>query len=128
MILLDTCVLLWLNTDRAALTPRAMKALNRHADGLAFSPVSVMEIDIKKRKGKLELPASTAEWMKRLVSDYGLIQIPLNLDISCAVTRLPEIHNDPFDRIILATATVNRFSVITSDPVIAHYPGVTVIW
>ena len=128
MILLDTCVLLWLNTDRAVITPRAMKALNRHSDGLAFSPVSVMEIAIKKRKGKLELPVSTPEWMKQLVADYGLIQIPLNFEISCAVTQLPEIHNDPFDRIILATAKVNRVSVITSDPVIARYPGITVIW
>ncbi len=128
MILLDTCALLWLNTDRSAFTAKALNAMKRNSDGMAFSPVSVMEVAIKVGKGKLELPLPTAEWFERLVETYSLIQIPLSFQIACEVTNLPALHSDPFDRMILATARLNHLSVVTSDSAFCDYPGITVIW
>lgn len=128
MILLDTCSLLWLNGDRKLFTARALKALNRHADALSFSPISILEVGIKANKGKLELPLTVSAWFEQLCADYSLIEIPLNVRIAKTVTELPLLHSDPLDRILLATAKVHRLSVVTSDNSFQQYPGVRVIW
>ncbi len=128
MILLDTCALIWLNTDRKAFSVEASRQLNRHADSLAFSPVSLMEIGMKARKGMLELPCPLAQWHEMMSNLYSLNEIPVSASIATAASDLPEIHKDPFDRIIIATAIECKMPVVTADAKFREYPKLKVIW
>jgi PIN domain nuclease of toxin-antitoxin system len=128
MTLLDTCALIWLNTDRKAFSPDAGKWLDRHADSLAISPVSLMEIGMKSRKGMLELPCPLARWYEMMTELYSLNEIPVSASIAMAASDLPEIHKDPFDRIIIATAIECKMPVVTADAKFKEYPKLKVIW
>lgn len=128
MILLDTCALLWLNTDRSQFSRRAMRSIEQFQDGLALSPVSILEISIKLKKEKLQLPLPLRDWAQGMRDNYGLKLIPLSQDIALTVHELPDIHSDPFDRIIIATAMAHRLGVVTADKHFSRYPGLRVIW
>lgn len=128
MILLDTCALLWLNGDRTALSEAAIQAMTRYSDGLAVSPASMMEIGVKHRKGKLNLPRPLREWADAVSRRYALTLLPINQDIAVRFNELPDIHNDPFDRLIIATALNNNMRVVTADEIFGSYPGLEVIW
>jgi len=128
MTLLDTCALIWLNTDRKAFSPGAGKWLDRHADSLAISPVSLMEIGMKSRKGQLELPCPLAKWYEAMLELYSLQEIPVSASIAMDAANLPEVHKDPFDRIIIATAIAHKMPVVTADAKFREYPGLKIVW
>lgn len=128
MILLDTCALLWLNEDRSRFTDKALKALESEADELAVSAISMFEIGVKVKRGKLKLPMAPVEWLERLAKHYGLLDLSLSSNIAGAAAELPEIHRDPFDRLIIATAIDRRVPIVTADKIFSKYPGVRVIW
>lgn len=128
MTLLDTCALIWLNTDRKAFSPDAFKWLDRHADSLAISPVSLMEIGMKSRRGMLELPCPLAKWYEMMLELYSLKELPVSASIAIGAANLPEMHKDPFDRIIIATAIAHRMPVVTADAKFREYTGLKVVW
>ena len=128
MTLLDTCALIWLNTDRKVFSSAASHWLARHADSLAISPVSLMEIGMKSRKGMLELPCPLAQWHEMMVELYSLKTIPVSASIAMDAANLPEMHKDPFDRIIIATAIAHKMPVVTADAKFREYPSLKVVW
>jgi len=128
MILLDTCALLWLDTDRSAFTLRAMRALDKHADALAISSISIFEIGIKVQRKKLQLPLSTAKWISEMTQFYQLIDLSLTAEIAAVAAELPDIHRDPFDRLIIATAKVRNITVVTADKIFPQYSDISVVW
>ena len=128
MILLDTCALLWLDTDRASFTKRAMDCLNAHFDAMAVSPVSFHEVGIKSEKKRIQLPMSLSKWSEALCAKYELTVLPVTRDTAVTAATLPPVHSDPFDRIIIATARLNKLSVVTADAKFTEYPGLKVIW
>jgi PIN domain nuclease of toxin-antitoxin system len=128
MILLDTCALLWLAADRAAFSSKAMAHLNNHFGALAISPISFHEVGIKPSQKRLRLSMSLSNWSASMVAKYALTVLPVTTDIAVTAATLPPIHSDPFDRIIIATAQVNKMVIITADEKFFEYPNVKVIW
>ena len=67
-------------------------------------------------------------WWDRAMTHHGLNVIPVSDVIALGSTALPPLHADPCDRMIVATASQVAAAVVTSDPLIRQYPGVTVVW
>jgi PIN domain nuclease of toxin-antitoxin system len=123
-MILDTCALLWLAGGSKKLSRAALKAINE-APAVYVSAISGFEIALKAARGKLDLPAPASDWFEKVVAHHGLAVLPLELDVCIAAARLPPIHDDPCDRFIIATAQLNRLSVVTADERFAEY-GVAV--
>ncbi|HBM15817.1 MAG TPA: PIN domain nuclease [Lentisphaeria bacterium] len=128
MILLDTCALLWLDSNRELFSIETLDLLNRYSDALAVSPVTFMEIGIKAKKGRLELPIAFDKWTDEICSQYSLTILPVTKSIAVYTAELPEIHRDPFDRIIIATAAINNMKIVTADKIFTEYKNIKVIW
>ena len=128
MILLDTCALIWLNDDRTNFSRRTMEILERNADALAVSPISFMEIGIKSRRKGFHLPYPLEAWSDKICELYSLTVIPISKGITVEAALLPEIHKDPFDRLIIATAVINKMDIVTADQNFQEYKKINVIW
>ena len=104
MILLDTCVLLWLNEDPPSLPFTILDRIRKTPVGSRFvSAISALEIGIKARQGKLKLPEDNPRiWFDAVVAERGLNVIPMTAAIAFRSTGLPELHKDPADRVIIA--------------------------
>ena len=123
-MILDTCALLWLAGGSKKLSRSALKKIN-DAPAVYVSAISGFEISLKAAAGKLELSHPVEEWFKRVAEHHGLNILPLDLEICIAAAKLPPIHDDPFDRFIIATAKLNDLTVVTADERFEEY-GVTV--
>lgn len=124
-MILDTCALLWLASGDKKLSRATLKEINA-APAVYVSAISGFEISLKTGKGKLKLSHPTQEWFERVTEHHGLTILPLGLDACIAAGKLPSIHDDPFDRFIIATAKLNDLTVVTTDDRFEKY-GVTVI-
>jgi PIN domain nuclease of toxin-antitoxin system len=124
-MILDTCALLWLASGSKKLSRSALKAINE-APAVYASAISGFEITLKTCTGKLELSHPVEEWFRRVAEHHGLTILPLGLDVCIAAAKLPPIHDDPFDRFIIAAAKLNDLTVVTADEQFEKY-GVTVI-
>lgn len=124
-MILDTCALLWLATGSKRLSRAAIKAISE-APAVHVSAISGFEIALKVRSGKLELPCPVTSWFEQAVEHHGLAVLPLELDACIAAADLPAIHDDPFDRFIIASAKLHNLTVVTADE---HFRecGLTVI-
>ena len=123
-MILDTCALLWLAGGSKKLSRSTLKKINE-APAVYLSAISGFEISLKAAAGKLELSHPVEEWFKRVAEHHGLTILPLDLEICIAAAKLPPIHDDPFDRFIIATAKLNDLIVVTADERFEEY-GVTV--
>lgn len=126
-VLLDTCALLALAGGAGILPEPAADAIAR-ASSVAVSAVSVWEIAIKVKTGKLRLERPVLDWYAESLFRYHLDEIPLPASLLCAAAGLPLLHRDPFDRVLVAVALERGLVLLTSDRVIPSYPGVRVIW
>ena len=124
-MILDTCALLWLASGSKKLSRAALREINS-ASAVYVSAISGFEISLKAGKGKLELSHPVEEWSQRITEHHGLTVLPLNLKICVAAAELPPIHDDPFDRFIIATAKLNDLAVVTADEWFEKY-GLKVI-
>ena len=123
MILLDTQVALWLLFAPERIGSRAREAIS-DAETVAFSAVSIAEIAIKKMLGRLDVPDDVARQLER----SGLTLLALDADHAAALAEFPDLlRHDPFDRLLLAQARVDRASLITADRVLltANLPQLT---
>lgn len=121
MILLDTCTLLWLASDVDKLSATARRLLGEQADALFVSAITAFEIGIKVRSGKLTLHFPVTEWLPRALALKGIGEIPVDGAIAAASTQLPPLHNDPCDRLIVATARHKNLTVLTPDRLVCAY-------
>ena len=124
-MILDTCAVLWLASRDKRLSRSALKEINAAAV-VYVSAISGFEIAIKVAKGKLKLPHPPLEWFEKVVAHHGLVILPLELNVCIAAAQLPEIHNDPCDRFIIAAAKLHDLTAVTTDEQFEKY-GVTVI-
>jgi len=113
-VILDTCALLWLASGDKALSRAALKQINE-APAIYLSAITGFEIAVKMSKGKLSLPVPAQEWLEKVVEHHGISIIPLDLAICIKAAQLPRIHDDPCDRLIIATAQINGLAVVTRD-------------
>ena len=117
-VLLDTHVLLWWLDDPSLLSVEAQAAIRDGRNEVLVSAVTVWEIVIKKGLGKLEAPDDLES---ELVSSR-FAALPITVPHALAVRALPEIHGDPFDRMLVAQALIDRLTIVTRDPAIHRYP------
>lgn len=128
MFLLDTCTLLWLAADQRKLSETAKRQIDNHPDSLFVSAISAFEIALKYRQRKLGLPQPPMDWFTEIMEFHGIRELPVTSSIAILSTQLPPMHNDPADRMIIATAVLNTLTIITCDELIAQYQQVKVIW
>ncbi len=120
MILLDTCALLWLASGGGKLSESSLEQIDL-APAVYISAISGFEISLKYRKGKLELPVLPDEWFGVVLEHHDISFISLDIGICIAANDLPPVHNDPCDRLIIATAKLHNFPVVTTDSRFEEY-------
>lgn len=124
-VLLDTHTLLWALTDESRLSDRVKKLLPT-ADTW-FSVAGIWEILIKAQLGKIPLPKPTGPFVISKLAFNGVRILPVTADHVLRIESLPNHHNDPFDRILIAQSLEEKLPLVTADRVFARYP-VQVIW
>jgi PIN domain nuclease of toxin-antitoxin system len=125
--LLDTQAFIWLDSKRERLTPAVAAICSDPAHQLILSIASVWEMQIKIKLGKLTLPTPLAQTIAEQQKVNALQLLPVELPHVLALDALGDHHKDPFDRLLIAQAQVEKLALITSDPLFARYP-VTVVW
>jgi PIN domain nuclease of toxin-antitoxin system len=123
-VLIDTNAVLWTIARSKRLSPRARAMIADAAHPLVVSAVSLWEVAIKRSSGKLRVPADLS---RRLAALRQVELLPISPLHAEAVGALPWHHRDPFDRMLVAQAAVERLPIVSSDPALAQY-GVEVIW
>lgn len=116
-VLLDTHVFLWWLAD----SPRLSEAARRHietADEVYVSSASLWEMAIKIRLGKLQ--ADLAEVAAQITAN-GFVELPVLATHTLPLLALPDLHRDPFDRLLVAQAMSEPLHLLTADPVLAGY-------
>ena len=121
-ILLDTSTFLFAVREPKALSSRARSLLLDQENERYLSVVSSWEITIKYGLGKLPLPARPDQFIPEHRTNLGADSLPLDEESALHVVRLPPVHRDPFDRILICQAIVHGMVLLTSDPVISRYP------
>ena len=116
--LLDSCAFIDLAIDASTLTLPAKKAFEDPNNKIYLSAASVWELGIKKSLGKLDFDIDGAI---SLLPAMGITILDITLKATLLVNKLPYHHQDPFDRIIIATAKTEALIVITSDTIFADY-------
>lgn len=119
-ILLDTHVVIWWYEDPLRLKDEARKIFEDRQNVLFLSPIIIWEISIKQPLNKLRVPEGLIE-----KAIHDLIEIPIKH--TQALKKLPLIHNDPFDRILIAQAKVENLCLMTRDKQIAKYDIKTIL-
>ena len=121
-LLLDTHVLLWAAGSPAQLPPAARALLEDLNNELVFSAASLWEITIKRSLGRADFQVD-ARVLRRGLLDNGYLELPITSEHAVFIDSLPAIHKDPFDRILIAQATVEGITLLTADALVAQYPG-----
>ena len=122
--LLDTHMILWSALDVKKLSRKAKIILENPDNVLYFSPISLWEISIKHAKHPEQMPI-TSERAKDLALKMGLIELPVRSRHGVDIANLPEIHNDPFDRMLITQARSEGIGLIShDDKVIAYGYGI----
>ena len=120
--LLDTHVLLWAAGEPDQLSQETRALLGNPGNVLFFSAASMWEIAIKSRLGRGDLQVN-ARLLRRGLLDNGYEELFIKSEHAVAIHALPPIHGDPFDRILIAQATIEGIELLTADQVVASYPG-----
>jgi PIN domain nuclease of toxin-antitoxin system len=121
-LLLDTHVLLWAAGEPARLSTSARRLINAADNEPLFSVASLWEIAIKRGLGRKDFQVD-ARLLRRGLLDNAYGELPIMSEHVVAVEDLPAIHKDPFDRLLVAQATVEGITLLTLDLVVARYPG-----
>ena len=121
-LLLDTHLLLWA-ADSLERVPVGARALMADLENeLLFSVVSIWEVAIKNGLNRPDFQVD-ARLLRRGLIDNGYVELPISGEHAVAVDTLPSIHKDPFDRLLMAQATVEGFVLLTNDATLSRYPG-----
>jgi PIN domain nuclease of toxin-antitoxin system len=124
--ILDTHAFLWALAGDARMSRRARDTFTGPT-GLTLSIASVWEILIKVQSGKLKLPRPAGPYVLRKLAENGIEMLPISIDHLLALERLPRLHRDPFDRMLIAQSMEEGWPIITADPMFKQYP-IRVIW
>lgn len=119
--LLDTCVALWYFDGSPRIPREVLGALRDPRHDLYISDVSVLEIVIKHKLGKLPLPQPPSRLLAPLTRKHGLESLPLVTAAIFRLETLPDLHRDPFDRLLLGQALTHHLTLVTPDPLIRQY-------
>lgn len=121
-LLLDTQLLLWASGQPDRLSPAARALLEDPENELLFSAASLWEIAIKNALGREDFRVEP-RLLRRGLLDNGYLELPVTSLHAVAIDNLPALHKDPFDRLLLAQAQSEGTVLLTSDSLLANYPG-----
>ena len=125
--LLDTHVFLWWITDDPRLSPRAHRLIADGRNRIFLSAASGWEIAIKARLGRLELPDDPERFILNQLAVNAIDVLPVQMSHALHVYKLPDHHRDPFDRLLIAQAQLEKLRILTADAQFSKY-AVEVIW
>ena len=120
-LLLDTHILLWAAQGAEQLSSKAKTLIEDPENQLYFSAASLWEIAIKNKLGRADFKVDLAV-LRRNLLDNGFEEIAINSAHAIGVDALPNIHKDPFDRILIAQNAVEGITLMTADSLVAEYP------
>jgi PIN domain nuclease of toxin-antitoxin system len=120
-LLLDTHLLLWAAAG-TGLSEAATALIADPENSLLFSPASIWEIAIKSGLGRPDFAVDAALFRRELL-DSGYNELPITSGHAAAIATLPDLHRDPFDRMLIAQAIAEGVTLLTADNAILQYPG-----
>lgn len=120
--LLDTHLLLWAAGSPDRLSSEARLLLEDTDNTLFFSAVSLWEIAIKRGLGRTDFSVD-ARILRRELLDNGYHELVIRSEHAVSIECLPLLHKDPFDRLLVAQATVEGITLLTADEIVSKYPG-----
>ena len=126
-LLLDTCTFLWIVADSPQLSPRARSLFTSAGHDVYLSAASAWEIGVKHALGRLPLPEPPGRFVPAQREAHRIDALAIDEESVLQVGRLPLVHRDPFDRLLVCQAIVHGLAILTPDPLVADYP-VRVVW
>jgi PIN domain nuclease of toxin-antitoxin system len=121
-LLLDTHAFLWAAAAPERLQRKTRAAIEDAANEVLVSAAVAWEIAVKVLLGKLTVPADPAAWFPARVRSLGFHHLDITAAHALAVRGLPDVHRDPFDRIMIAQAQIEALTFVTRDPENHRYP------
>lgn len=121
-LLLDTHLLLWAAGEPGRLSTEARTLIDNRDNELLFSAASLWEVVIKRGVGRKDFKVDP-RLLRRGLLDNGYSELPVMSDHVVAIDSMPQIHKDPFDRLLVAQAIVEGITLLTTDSLLAQYPG-----
>lgn len=129
MIVLDTHALLWWALDPEKLSPTATQTCQRmERDGGFASAISLWELGVKIRAGKLSLPIPLNEFARRVETSGVVELVPVDASLWLRTVALDWAHRDPADRVIVSTALEKGLPILTKDETLHAFDGVKCVW
>ncbi len=125
--LLDTCTFLWLTANPERLPARIISAIEKSENDLVLSVASALEISIKYRLRRLDLPDQPNRYIPQRLSEYRIRSLAIGLTHVIEAAAMPLHHNDPFDRLLIGQAVIENLTIITPDAAFLPYAA-PVFW
>jgi len=126
-VLLDTCTFIWLAAEPRLVSAKARDVFSDPDNQVFLSVVSCWEISVKYAVGKLKLPQPPPKLIPAYRERYGVGTLPLDEETALYIARLPRLHADPFDRMLICQSIVHGTPILTPDELITQYP-IRTIW
>jgi PIN domain nuclease of toxin-antitoxin system len=126
-VLVDTHTFIWALLHDHRITPKARQILRSDEHELVFSLVSLWEIAIKIKTGRLNTIGSSVSYIRDEMNAYGMELLPIRYEHILQLESLPAHHSDPFDRLLIAQAITESLPILTGDKAFASY-GVKLLW
>ncbi len=126
-VLLDTCAFLWIVRSDPQLSDTAAQIFEDPGNTIFFSSISAWEISVKWNIGKLILPYPPEQFIRRERKRHFINQLCLSEKDTFSLSKLPDVHKDPFDRMLICQSIENGLTILTPDQHIQRYP-VKTIW
>lgn len=104
------------------------KSLDSSAGQLAISAITCYECSLLVERGRIALSMPLEQWLPQALAENDMRVLPITPALSIRAAQLPQIHRDPWDRLIIATALEYDAPLVTRDEVIPRYPVIRVVW
>jgi len=125
--LLDTHAFLWFVSDDYRLSSKARSIINNSKNEIYFSAVSAWEMSIKSRLRRLTIKEELEPFIVKQLAENNFSTLSISIFHSIYISKLPEIHKDPFDRMLIAQSNVEKMFLISKDKDIKRYK-VPIVW
>ena len=126
-LLLDTCAFLWWSAGSDRVPKAVRSAVSDPANEVYVSTASIWEITLKHRTGRLPLPQPPERYLPEQRERHGFLSLSIDEASVLQLPRLPALHQDPFDRILVCQAIEHGMTLLTPDRLIVQYP-VRISW
>jgi PIN domain nuclease of toxin-antitoxin system len=126
-VLVDTCTFLWIASESPRLSKTAAAIFLDRNNERYLSAASAWEIGIKHALGRFPLPARPEVFVPKLREASGIVSLEIDEESALQAGKLPSLHADPIDRMLIAQAIVHGMTILTPDPEIEQY-AVRVMW